>query len=189
MPILARSPDQFPANLLDTLDQRQGASWSVLLVRSRQEKATAEELLHLEVAFYLPMTTNSVDRPGRRSTTSYLPLFPGYVFVHADEEDRVRAVRSRRVCNCLPVPDQEGLTRNLRSIYLLLAAGLHAKSAAEVGGTKSGGTWASFREGNLRGARVQVAGIGSREDLIVVMITILGQVVSFEVPGCNLSPL
>ena len=188
MPILARSIDQFPADLLDTVGKR-GGVWSILLVRSRQEKATAQDLAHLQVGFYLPLTTNSVEPPKGRASVSYLPLFPGYVFIHAEEEDRLRAVRSKRVSSCLPVPDQDGLTRDLRVINLLLASGLHGKCPEAKRRTSGGGTWAAFRDGNLRGARVQVGGIGSREDLIVVMITILGQEVTFEVPACDLSPV
>lgn len=188
MPILDKSVNQYPADLLDTVEQREG-DWHILLVKPRQEKAAAGDLVRLGIAFYLPLTTNVPGCAKGRNIVSYIPLFPSYVFIHANEEGRQLAIRSRRVKSVLPVPDQLGLTRDLRTLNLLLSSGLHSKSPTNAGSTKGSGSWAEFRKGSLRGARVEVSGIGSSDDRIVVMIVILGQAVRFEVPGCDLSPI
>jgi transcriptional antiterminator RfaH len=55
--------------------------------------------------------------------TSYLPLFPGYVFQLATEEERLLALKTNRVLNVLSVVDQARIWDDLRQIRRLLLSG------------------------------------------------------------------
>jgi transcription antitermination factor NusG len=72
--------------------------------------------------FYLPLARRRLRVRGR-PLTSFVPLFPGYLFLLADRDERVAALATRRVVRTLEVADQEGLWRDLRQIYQLIASG------------------------------------------------------------------
>src|SRR5262245_17204027 len=123
MPLLAPETMLFPSDILDRatgLDT--GARWWVIHTRPRAEKSLARKLLKLDLAFYLPTLCQSWLANGRR-LKSCLPLFPGYVFLHARSEDRATVLATRTVANFLPVPDQRELITDLRRIHRVLAAG------------------------------------------------------------------
>src|SRR5688572_20857193 len=106
MPLLASETTLFPPDILDrTAGPDPGARWWVVHTRPRAEKSLARKLLSLDLAFYLP-TRHQAWRSNGRSFKSYLPLFPGYVFLHARPEDRTAVLATGTVANFLPVPDQ-----------------------------------------------------------------------------------
>jgi len=96
--------------------------WSVAHTRSRQEKALARHLLPRGVPFYLPQQEKRVRRRGR-NLVSYLPLFPGYVFLKGSAADLQLAIESRLVVNLLDVPDQALLHRELSDLRALQVSG------------------------------------------------------------------
>jgi transcriptional antiterminator RfaH len=123
MPILHAEPELFPPHLLaDEVSppECEGRVWWALHTRPRQEKSLARELYRREVPFYLPLMPQRT-RIERRNLTSHLPLFPGYVFLLADGEERVAALSTSRVVRALQVPDQEGLRRDLLQVHRLIA--------------------------------------------------------------------
>ncbi len=61
--------------------------------------------------------------------TSHLPLFAGYLFLHANQEERLVALSSSRVVNFIRVADQAQLVRDLAQVYRLIQFG--APVAAE----------------------------------------------------------
>ena len=103
MPVLKREPDLFPE---DVFAKRE--PWWVAHVRSRQEKFLARHLAQHGIAYYLPQ----VEKRGRR--TSFLPLFPGYVFFRGFDADTSRAVRSHVIVNLLSPSDQPSFASELR---------------------------------------------------------------------------
>jgi transcriptional antiterminator RfaH len=121
VPILAAEPDRYPVHLLDGAAPERG--WYVLHTKPRQEKSLARHLHAAGIAYYLPTVL-------RRSTvrsrvlTAHVPLFPGYVFLNADREERVTALASNRVVNSLIVADPSRLWDDLRQIDRLLNVGL-----------------------------------------------------------------
>ncbi len=120
MPLLKRGPEIHPPALLDA-DQN-FAPWFVAYTRGRQEKALARHLLPLGVPFYLPLSEKVTRRPGR-TLTSYLPLFPGYVFLRGGPVERIAALRSNLIVRVLEVADQSLLGEELRSLRRLQLAG------------------------------------------------------------------
>ncbi len=127
MPILPNEPDCHPANLWDHSDSllNQGeAVWWCLHTKPRQEKATARDLRNQEIVYYLPQVLKESRTPQGRAIQSIVPLFPGYVFLNGDVNDRLNALRGHRLVNILEVVDQQALTHDLRQIHTMLSSGL-----------------------------------------------------------------
>ncbi len=123
MPILSPEPMFHPETLFDAGADFPGREWWVLHVRPRQEKSLGRELYQWEIPYYLPQVRKTKTTRGRQSD-SYLPLFPGYVFLLATPEERIQALTTKRVVQHLNVPDQESLRKDLEQNAKLLATGL-----------------------------------------------------------------
>jgi transcriptional antiterminator RfaH len=126
MPILQAEPDLFPRHLFSSADpgpaESDGRDWYVLHTRPRQEKSVARELYRRAIPYYLPLVPRRSLLRGR-VVTSYLPLFPGYVFLLGSREERGDALATGRVVRSLDVGDPAGLWRDLRRVARLLASG------------------------------------------------------------------
>jgi len=125
MPILEAEPELFPQHLFDPANRPESfpdRSWWVLHTRPRQEKSLARELCRHQIAFYLPLVSRR-SRVRNRILTSHVPLFPGYVFLLGNREERLLALSRHRVARSLPVVDRDGLWHDLRQINRLIAAG------------------------------------------------------------------
>jgi transcriptional antiterminator NusG len=120
MPILKFRRDLFPADLFELSPGSH--PWTVAHVRSRQEKALARYLEPLGVPFFLPQREHRIRRAGRKFI-SFLPLFPGYVFLRGGGADRLAALRSNLIVRTLRVDDQELLHAELRQLRELQQAG------------------------------------------------------------------
>lgn len=120
MPLLKRGSEVFPRGLFDLSSA--DAPWTVAHTRSRQEKALARHLEPLGVAFYLPQYERRVQRAGRQFI-SYIPLFPGYLFLRGDPASRAAAFRSHLVVRMLEVRDQDLLHGELRQLRALQDGG------------------------------------------------------------------
>ncbi len=106
------------------------AVWWCLHTKPRQEKATARDLRMQEIVYYLPQVVKESRTPQGRKIQSVVPLFPGYVFINGDVNDRLTALRGHRLVNVLEVVDQESLARDLRQIHTMLSSGLTDLSGA-----------------------------------------------------------
>ncbi len=71
--------------------------WHAIYTCSRHEKSVSRQLRQKQIDCFLPLY-RSVRRWKDRRKELELPLFPGYVFVHIDDEDRLdeREVESLR---------------------------------------------------------------------------------------------
>jgi transcriptional antiterminator RfaH len=123
MPILEQEPDLFPADLLsgDGAAAGTGRAWSVLHTKPRQEKSLARELYRRAVPFYVPLVPRRSLIRGR-AMTAYVPLFPGYLFLLANQPERLAALTTNRVVRALPVGNQEGLRHDLQQVQRLIAS-------------------------------------------------------------------
>lgn len=136
MPILAPEDDLFPADLLSRCsDQSSAQEWFVFYLLSRREKEFMRRLRGMSIAHYCPIIAKRYRSPAGRFRTSYLPLFPGYVFVNASEADRYRALTTNCVSRWLPVADGKQLAEDLRQIQRLIrhGAALTPESRLEPG--------------------------------------------------------
>lgn len=170
-------------NILET--QFEGGRWFVAHTRSRNEKMLARELNCLHIVNYLPLTQRVSRSPtSRRLFRSLVPVFPGYVFFYATEEQRYAALRTNRIANILQVPNQEQLRAELSHIQFLLT---HT-DAFEVSDRLKAGDWGRVRSGPLAGVEGVVSHVSGRYRL-TMNVTILGQGISVELDRDNVEPI
>lgn len=124
MPILPAEPAVFPDDLFAGLDSRSMADreWWALHVKPRQEKSLARELHERRSPYYLPLIEQRTLVRGR-VVPSFLPLFPGYVFLLADRDERIAALATKRVVRSLEVADQAELRHDLGQVARMIATG------------------------------------------------------------------
>jgi transcriptional antiterminator RfaH len=122
MPLLPLEPFVYPADLLTAPGGRAPDRWWVLHTRASAEKVLARNLMQLRHAFFLPLYKKQWRRCGRM-LTSYVPLFPGYLFLRGEEAARLAALRTKRVVRALEVPDQDRLGADLAGLYRLMETG------------------------------------------------------------------
>lgn len=126
MPILPREPDLFPEDLLDSVrpfHPEAPARWWGLYTLSKKEKALMRSLRALEIPHYGPLISRRYRSPSGRMRESFVPLFPNYVFIYGDDEQRRVALTTNYVSRCLTVPDDDLLTADLRRVQQLVATG------------------------------------------------------------------
>src|SRR5690606_10313717 len=116
VPVLKSEPAIWPADLFQTADQPSPSGrWWALHTRPRAEKVLARRLYSQRISFFLPLEHKRLKKPGS-PRYSCLPLFPGYVFLRGGEEQRLAALKTNVVIQCLEAADQDRLDSDLRSI-------------------------------------------------------------------------
>jgi transcriptional antiterminator RfaH len=164
MPILPPEPYLFPDDLftrpappVDT-----PARWWALHTRPRAEKVLSRNCLSRQLPFFLPLCRRHTHSRGR-TLTAHVPLFPGYLFLHADERERVEALTTNLVVNCLPVPDQAELHEDLTGVYRLMSSELPVAPEERLGP----GTPVEIVRGPLAGLRGTVVRQGGHMRFVI----------------------
>jgi transcriptional antiterminator RfaH len=159
MPILPLEPFVFPEDLFSLSPDFAAASsrWWVLHTRPRTEKTLARHLLQHRLAFFLPLFRRERVSRGRM-VASYLPLFPGYLFLLGDNQARVQALTTNTVVQTLPVDNQLELHQDLSRVYDLMASG--APMAPEE--RLLPGSWVEITAGPLTGLEGRIIRRGKR---------------------------
>lgn len=159
------------------------AEWWVLHTKPRAEKAVARLLASRRISFFLPLYSQK-KRIQRRTVISLLPLFPGYVFLRGGSEARVAALETNRIANCLPVPDQDTMQRDLRRIHASIESGTPLLPEERI----QPGTPAEIVCGPLAGHRGVVVQSGKRLKF-VMEINFLQRGASIEVEASMIRPV
>jgi transcriptional antiterminator RfaH len=164
MPILAAEPNLFPEHLLDreTTPDTPERRWRVLHTLPRQEKSLARSLYKTGIPFYLPLIQRRLKVRGR-VLTSHLPLFPGYVFLLGDAQQRYFALATNRVLHALEVADQQSLWRDLVQVQRLIASGAPVTPEERL----VPGTCVEIRSGPLCGLRGKILRTASGQRFVV----------------------
>ena len=188
MPLLPPEPFVFPPELLVEPAAADSVAppefrWWVLHTRPRTEKALARRLLGRSVGFFLPQYLKDRLSRGRRFA-SHLPLFPGYLFLHGGERDRLTALETNLVVNCLPVHDQAQLRCDLQRVFRLIDADEPLTPEGRVGP----GDAVEITEGALAGLQGRVLRDGKNLKFIIE-VRFLQQGVSVEVEHWMIRPL
>jgi transcriptional antiterminator RfaH len=175
----------YPANLLETScpAKQHGRQWYVLYTKEGEEKSLARELERLGIPFYLPLVPRT-QRIRRRTIMMYSVVFPCYVFMFGDEDERVRCLATNHVLRVLRVPDQESLARNLRSLELLIQEGTPLTVESKL----APGERVRVRSGPLAGVEGTVLQRRG-EKRFLVAVDFLQQGASFEIVGFLLEPI
>jgi len=121
---------------------------------------------------------------GGRVRTAHSPLFPGYLFLRGDDDDRVAALESNLVARSLPVDDQERLEPSLTAVLHLMLADLPLHPENRIGP----GTLVEIIDGPLAGLTGQVVRRG-KALRFVVEVELLQRGVSVEIERWMFRPL
>jgi transcriptional antiterminator RfaH len=157
--------------------------WHVLHAKPRQEKSLARHLHAAGISYYLPTVPRRCRTPGR-VLVAHAPLFPGYLFLYADRDERLTALTSNRVVQALPVLEQGRLFDDLRQIERLLAAGLAVTAEARL----APGTPVEITTGPLAGLYGTVVSCEAARRF-VVRVDFIHQGASVLLEDCAVLPL
>jgi len=184
MPILQPEPSIFPDDLLvlgaeDNVERR----WWAVYTKARQEKALARDLFAQQIPFYLPLVPRASSSRGRR-IESLLPLFKGYLFIFAREEERVETLRTNRVSRLIAVDAPVTLQRELWQVQQLIAR----KAPLVVEARLAPGRRIRVKSGAFMGIEgvVEEQRSGYR---LIVEVSFLQQSVSVELDDAQLEPI
>jgi transcriptional antiterminator RfaH len=182
MPPLPREPNVFPADLLADEAAPDGGErcWWVLHTKPRQEKSLARQMHTAEVPFYLPLIARRTLVRGR-PLEAHVPLFPGYLFLLADCEERVTALATQRVVRSLAVADQPRLRHDLWQVHRLIAAGAPVTPEQRL----APGAAVEVRSGPLAGLRGRIVR-GASGRRFVVRVDFIQQGASVLLDDFNL---
>ena len=109
-PKICYPDDVLTKNITD--DQR----WYVVYTKPRHEKSLAWNLMQRKVSYFLPLIKKK--QPSiKRVRYSLTPLFTSYVFVKANNEKRIQALKTNRIVQTLHVEDQTLLVKEMDIIY------------------------------------------------------------------------
>ncbi len=175
MPLLPAEPCLYPENLFSDSPELAEGVWWVLHTRPRAEKAVARALLAGRVPFFLPVYENSRRVRGRLHA-SHLPLFPGYLFLRADDAGRTRALETNQIVNCIRVLDQTLLQEELAAVHRTMTSGAAIGPIAQL----VPGTSVTIAKGPLTGLTGKVMRNEKRLTL-VVEVRLLNQGVAVEI--------
>jgi transcriptional antiterminator NusG len=135
------------------------------------------------VPFFLPLFHKQWRASGRMQS-SYLPLFPGYIFLRGDGSARVEALTTNLVVNVLPVADQVGLYTDLTRVHHLMEFG----SALTPEHHLEPGTIVEITAGPLTGLEGRVLRRGKKLHFFIE-VQLLQQGVSVEIDSWMFQPL
>jgi transcription antitermination factor NusG len=180
MPTLSPEPVMLPESLFD---QQGDGQWWVLHVKPRAEKALARRCHARSAGFFLPVFRR-VRRTRGRVKDSYLPLFPGYLFLFGKERDRLIALETNLVVNVLPVPDQQELYDDLKRINAVMRSGLPMRPGQKL----EPGTSVAIIDGPLVGMKGTVMRYKNKVTLIL-KVSFLQQGASVEIDSWMIEPI
>ena len=188
MPILPKQRDIHPLGLLDGPDPSlvvgPGVRWVAFYTLARREKDLMRQLEALRVPFYAPLVRRRLHSAGNRVRTSYVPLFPGYVFSLVDDEQRRAALGTNTISRWLFVPDERMLEHDLRGIKRLIDIDKPLTPEARL----EPGQLVRVRSGPLRGTEGTVVGRKGAQRLIVA-VHFLNQGASIEMEDVDVERL
>jgi len=160
-----------------------GEQWSVLYVKSRQEKALADELAAMGIRHFLPLIQHK-RLYGKRKATVELPLFPGYLFLRGSVDEVYRADRTKRVSRIIPVVNKVRLKWELQNIGFALAR----EATLDPYPFLVAGTRVGVRSGPLIGLE-GVVEKRSKGDRLILQVDILGKANCVDIDGAELEVL
>ncbi len=157
--------------------------WWIAHTKSRFEKAFARDLLYRGIGYFLPLVQR-VKVVGGKKRHTFLPLFPSYVFFCGDEESRMIAMKTNRICQTIEATDQDKLLSECVAIErtLIHGADLDPYQGVSVG-QRCRVIAGPFRD--IEGTVIQ-RGVRSR---IVLEIGALGMGASLEIEADLLEPI
>jgi Transcription termination factor nusG len=187
MPILAREPDCFPPDLFDAVGAGESAGdarWWLVYTQSRREKDLMRRLGASGVSFYCPVFGRRTRGASGRIRESFVPLFPGYVFLHGSHDARLAALTTNCTSSITPVEDQDRLRRELASVRRLLNSNVPVAPEERL----EAGMPVRVITGPLRGQEgAVIERLGKRR--LLVTVELLQRGASADLDECDVEPI
>ncbi len=167
MPILPKEPDVYPETLFDRseFDLPENTQWWAVYTLARREKDLMRRLRQMSIAHYGPMIKRRSRSPSGRVRHAYVPLFAGYVFLLANEEQRYQALTTNCVSRCLAIPDADQLWHDLLQIRQLIEFDAPLTPEARI----EPGMMVRIKSGSMIGTEGHVIKRHGQERLVVAV--------------------
>jgi transcription termination/antitermination protein NusG len=151
--------------------------WYVAHTRARNEKALSQDLARMDIPNYLPLVQRETrSRRTGRISRSTVPVFSGYVFFNATQEQRYQSLTTNRIARLLAVPEQTRFVAELERIHQLILTQEGFSIVQRIGV----GDWGRIISGPLQGLEGVIVRCAARWRLSM-NVTILGQSVQVDV--------
>ncbi len=185
MPLLPLEPYLAPDDLLEThiIPETDSASWWVLHTHPRTEKSLARHFLARNLSFFLPLYQRRWRSQGRLFR-SYVPLFPGYIFLYGDAQTRLDALATNQVVRTLAVANPDELRADLVRVHQMMQAGMLLSPEEQM----HPGTSVEIVAGPLAGLEGKILRRG-KELRFFVEVRLLHCGVSVDIEGWMIRPL
>ncbi len=134
MPLLNREPSVYPDSMFSDggIGSFHQANWWCLSTLARSEKVVSRLLYAQKMPFYCPIILKRFRSPNGRFRESYVPLFPGYIFVAGDEASRLAALKTNKISRGQLVVDRAQLIADLLHIHQAIEAGVPLTPEAKI---------------------------------------------------------
>lgn len=158
------------------------ASWWLVYTKSRQEKRLSDQLAEMEVAHYLPVHQRDAITRGRVRIVEE-PLFAGYLFLLANDDQRRDALSTNRISTTQAIPkiDAIRLPYDLAQIARSISVGTRLTPEANY----EPGQWVRVKSGPHLGLEGTVLQRKNKTNL-VLSVDFLKQGASLEIADCYL---
>ncbi|PAP76384.1 UpxY family transcription antiterminator [Rubrivirga marina] len=155
--------------------------WRVFYTRPRNEKKVAERLNDGGIDVCLPLRT-VLRRWSDRKRKIQEPLFPGYLFAHVDERERLAVLQDDGVVTTVSFGGTLAEVRNTEIVMLRALEGLPKSVEARALDAVPPGTEVIVTTGPLKGARGTVEG-SPKAFYLFILIESVRQAIRLEVPA------
>jgi transcriptional antiterminator RfaH len=156
--------------------------WYVLHVKPRCEKKMAEYCVVNALTHDLPLREETKIYQ-RRRVTVHKPVFPGYIFVAFDAEQRLTVLKSNAVVHILSVVNQEQLIHELAQIDQALSVDPSLDACAAF----QAGKRVLIRSGPFQGLEGVVQMVRGKTK-VILNVEMIGRALALEVPVELLEP-
>jgi transcription antitermination factor NusG len=147
----------------------------VIYTKSRREKKVADYCNNAETKYYLPLESRTKIY-GRKKVQTTLPLFPGYLFVLADEKERYELLLTHHISKILKVSNQLELIEDLEKIYIAESCEINLiPCELNIEGRK-----ARIKIGPMRGLEGLISSIKGR-DCIILNVNFINRAAAVEI--------
>lgn len=150
-------------------------SWFVLHLRPRSEKKVAQVCEINGLEYYLPLRTE-VKIYQRRKVRVQKPLFPGYIFVSFQPEERILLQRTNHIVRILEPPSEDALVFQLDQIR----KALEIDESLGTANTLERGRRVSIKGGPFMGVEGVVTDAG-KSGIVRLNVEMIGQSVIVKV--------
>lgn len=186
MPILKKEPDVYPEDLLasESLLEDDQRSWWCVYTLSRREKDLMRKMVAWKIPFYSPVIQKRFRSPNGRLRTSYIPLFPNYVFLFASDSERAKSMTTNCISRYQPIPDASAFVSEMRVIQQLVLSGVPLTPEAKL----EIGDRARIRTGPFAGYEGTIIRREGKTRFLVCL-SFIEQGVSMEIDEGQLAPV